>query len=243
MHAHPSSHQEAKQGLSRRDLLQGASAGIAATLAAGVLSSCSQSQQPASGTAGSGSPASMPQGFSGEELQRRWLLVRERMRQQGLDCLITPRQAENNADILYLTDSPMAGWAIFPLEGNVIALFGSQRDRLFAADKRAEGIDARSGPWRGQWSAGVIEALRDLDMGQARIGVGNLSEVLRSAEGGVSYTTFDLIRKAFPRARFDSAAGLLRRVKLVHSEEEIAVFEKVQAVSEAGLQALMEVAR
>ena len=74
--------------------------------------------------------------------------------------------------------------------------------------------------------------------------MGGLSEVLGNAEGAIPYTTFDNIRKAFPRATFESAADLLMRMKLVwHSEEEIALFEKVTEVSEAGLQALIEVAR
>ena len=243
MHPLPFSQQEAKQGLSRRDLLQGASAGIAATVAASILSGCSPPQQTAERAAGSGvSPASMPKGFSREEIERRWQRVRERMKQERLDCLITPPQAENNADIRFLTDTP-AGWVVFPLEGNVIALFDGERAAESAKAKKDWGIDVRWEVPEGRWSAAVVDCLRGLKMEQARIGVGNLSGVLRNDEGGLSYTTFDRIRKALPRATVESASDLLMRVKLVHSEEEIAVFEKVQAVSESGLRALMEMAR
>jgi Xaa-Pro aminopeptidase len=80
-------------------------------------------------------------------------------------------------------------------------------------------------------------------MGQARIGVGFLVDVFRNGEGGVSSTTLDRVRKAFPGAQFSSAVDLLARAKFSRSAEEIAVLEKASEVSEAGLQAMMDTAR
>lgn len=245
MQAQPFLREGVKEELSRRDLLRGASATVAATVAASVLSGCSQPQQPAPGTGGAETPsaASMPKGFSREELQRRWQLLRERMKERRLDCLICPQQAENNADVRFLTDTRDApNWVLFPVEGNLTALYDGDRAAAGAIPKKDWGMNV---VWEGQgpWSARVIDALRQSGMTQARIGVGNLSGVLRNEEGGLSYTMFDRIRRAFPRATFESVADLMMRVKLVHSPEEIAVFEKVQAVSEAGLRALLEMAR
>ncbi|MCZ6492401.1 MAG: M24 family metallopeptidase [Acidobacteria bacterium] len=239
---------DSERGISRRDLLQSASGGVVASMAAAFLSGCGAGSDATSSAVGSGpgtlSLASMPKGFSRQVLQRRWQAVRERMKQVGLDCLICPMQSENNSDIRYLTDT-QAEFAIFPLAGDPIALFRSDRWAHFEVPRAKElGVDLRVGRWSGQWSIGVIETLRELGMGGARIGVGGLSGVLGNAEGAIPYTTFDNIRQAFPRATFESAADLLMRMKLVwHSEEEIALFEKVTEVSEAGLQALMEVAR
>ncbi|MCZ6750910.1 MAG: M24 family metallopeptidase [Acidobacteria bacterium] len=233
-----------EEGLSRRDLLGG---GIAASLAAAVLSGCGEAGQPMPSAVGSGagglSPVTMPKGFSREELMRRWQLVREKMREQRFDCLITSQQAENNADVRYLTDSRDAPeWVVFPLEGNLTAIFDGARAAREMEPKKDWGMNVRT-DLEGPRSAQLIAGLRELNMTQARIGVGNLSGGLRDPEGGMSYTTFDRVRRALPRATFESASDLLMRVKLVHSEEEIAVFQKVSDVSEAGLQAMMETAR
>ncbi|MCH7978613.1 MAG: aminopeptidase P family protein [Acidobacteria bacterium] len=230
------------RGLSRRDLLQG---GVAASLTAAFLSGCGGGSSPAPslGSSSSISAGNMPKGFSREELARRWQLVRERMKEQGFDCLIASHQAENNADVRYLTDSRDApDWVVFPLEGNLTAIFDGARAARETEAKKDWGIDVRT-DFEGTKSAQLIACLRELNMTQARIGVGNLSGVLRNEEGGLSYTTFDRILRAFPRATFESAADMLMRVKLVHSEEEIAVFEKLQEASEAGLQALLDTAR
>src|ERR1035437_3491280 len=104
---------EPAKGLSRRELLHGASAGVAAKFAAAVLhqsatpAEAAQQRKPASSL----TPASMPKGFSRAEIERRWKNVRERMKQSNFDCLIVPERPEGNADIKYLTEMP-AGWVV-----------------------------------------------------------------------------------------------------------------------------------
>ncbi len=188
-----------EKGLSRRDLLGG---GMAASLAAAVLSGCGEGSQPAPSAGGNGAgglvPVTMPKGFSREELMRRWQLVRQKMREQGFDCLITPQQAENNADVRYLTDSRDAPeWVVFPLEGNLTAIFDGARAAREMEPKKDWGMNVRT-DFEGPRSAQLIACLRELNMTQARIGVGNLSGGLRDPEGGMSYTTFDRVVRAFP---------------------------------------------
>ena len=100
-----------------------------------------------------------------------------------------------------------------------------------------------SHPERGFWSATLINVLREKKMEQARIGVGSLDHVFRNFDGSVSFSAYDRVRKAFPQAQFENAADMLWQVKWVHSAEEIAAFEKVTAVSEAGLLAMLGKAR
>ncbi len=233
-----------EEEISRRELLQG---GFAASLAAAFLSGCGGGSQstpsPGEGGFSSSSVGDIPKGFSQEELARRWQLVREPMKEQGFDCLITTQQAENNADVRYLTDSRDAPeWVVFPLEGDLTAIFDGARAARGMEAKKDWGINVRT-DFEGPKSAQLIACLRELNLTEARFGVGNLSGVLRNPEAGLSYTTFDRVRRALPRATFESASDLLMRVKLVHSEEEIAVFEKLQEASEAGLLALLDRAR
>ncbi len=167
--------------------------------------------------------------------------------------MIRDRQ-DGDADVQYLVGIP-AGWVILPAEGKITAI--SSRIEPLIAEKKpipglvmttmfAEGatdVEVRFTEEEGLWSPAIIDSLREKKMEQARIGVGALGDIFRNAEGCVTYTTFDRVRKAFPQAQFESAAEILWRTKLVNSAEEIGVLEKATEISEAGLEAMIETAR
>ena len=161
------------------------------------------------------------------------------MRRQGLDCILTPAGGgEADADSVYLTRRP--GWVVFPLEGPVTAIVDSG-DR--GAGVRGHWVDATRSAERGLWSAGIIETLRAQKLTRAKIGVGRLEGVLRNLEGDVPYTTLDRVRTATSGASFVSAADLMMRVKLLRSEEEIAVMEAATAAGELAIDAMVRTAR
>src|SRR5450631_678748 len=258
--------------MSRRDLLLGASSGVAVSLAGAALPAWGKPPQAAAATAQSNaqgaakralSPASMPKAWSSEEFRRRWKNVRQAMKENHLDCLIVPQHStqamihdrqDGDADVQYLVGIP-AGWVMIPAEGKITAI--TNRIGSLLADKRpipglvlttlfaenAPDIEVRFSDEEGQWSPAIIDYLKEKKLDSARIGVGSLANLFRNAEGSVIYTTYDRVRKAFPQAQFESAADILWHVKLVHSAEEIAVLEKATEVSEAGMQAMMETAR
>jgi Xaa-Pro aminopeptidase len=256
------------EGLSRRDLLLGASSGVAVSLAGATLPAWSESPQAGAATNPPAqkraiSPASMPKAWSAEEFRRRWQNVRQGMKENHFDCLIVPQHStqamihdrqDGDADVQYLTGIP-AGWVIIPAEGKITAI--SNRVGSLLAEKRpipglvmttmfadnAPDIEVRYSDEEGLWSPSIIDCLKIHKMDQGRIGVGSLANLFRNAEGSVTYATYDRVRKAFPQAQFESAAEILWRVKLVHSVEEIAVLEKATEVSEAGVQAMIETAR
>jgi Xaa-Pro dipeptidase len=191
----------------------------------------------AAGPARYGRLPGLPTGFSLAERDRRWQAVRRLMRVQGFDCLVTPAVGgEGDADSLYLAGR--RGWVVFPLTGRVTLVVDS--------DQRASGVewvdDVREAE-DGRWSPPVIEAMRELKLDGARIGVGRLDGVLRNQEGEVPYTTLHRMQQAFARARFESAADLLMRVKLVRSAEEIAVLEQATAAGERGIEAMIRTSR
>jgi Xaa-Pro aminopeptidase len=256
------------EGLSRRDLLLGASSGVAVSLAGATLPAWSESPQAGAATNPPAqkraiSPASMPKAWSAEEFRRRWQNVRQGMKENHFDCLIVPQHStqamihdrqDGDADVQYLTGIP-AGWVIIPAEGKITAI--SNRVGSLLVEKRpipglvmttmfadnAPDIEVRYSDEEGLWSPSIIDCLKIHKMDQGRIGVGSLANLFRNAEGSVTYATYDRVRKAFPQAQFESAAEILWRVKLVHSAEEIAVLEKATEVSEAGVQAMIETAR
>ena len=242
---------------SRRKLLQGASAGIAASLLTPSGSSWSQSAQSERGSASAQrlaaiTPESLPKAWSREEIQRRWRAVRQKMKEAELDCLlvcqhhpgemISERQ-DGDADIEYLTGISLPyKWVVLPIEGKVTAISTNQvkgaREEKLSQDR---GIDVRivDGPW----SASIIDAMREASVAQGRIGVTDLADASRQAEGEVTYTTYDRVLKAFPQAKFQPASYLIDGVAALHSPEEIGVLEKTTQVGELGLQAMFEAAR
>ena len=255
----PSFHLKSDQGLSRRNLLQGTAAGIAASLAGPALSGWSQAgQSTRSSTQGKSAatltPADMPKAWSLEEMQRRWQITRQKMKENQLDCLLVPQhhsgemiaeRIDGDADVEWLTGNSLPfKYVIFPLEGKITVIStgqvrGTPEEKL-CADR---GIEISIPQEVAVWSAAIIDSLREKNMAQARIGVTNLAKVPRQPEGEISYTTYDRILKAFPQVKFSPAGDLLWRLKFVHSQEEIAVLEKATLVSEIGLQAMMDTAR
>ena len=242
--------------LSRRGLLHGISAGIAASLAGSSLPAWGQSATSSSQAKSTAAltPASMPKAWSLEEMRRRWQITRQKMKENQLDCLLVSQhhsgemiaeRIEGDADVEWLTGNSLPfKYVLFPVEGKITAFStgqvrGTPEEKL-CADR---GIEVRIPQGAAVWSGAMIDSLREKNMAQARIGVTNLAKAPRQPEGEISYTTYDRILKAFPQAKFDSAGDFLWPLKLAHSGEEIAVLEKATLVSEIGLQSMMVTAR
>lgn len=178
-------------------------------------------------------PPAPPARFTTAERDRRWVRTRARMREAGLDGLLTPAAAgaEASADTRYL--SQRAGWMVLPLDGAPILL-----------------VDRREPPAPGAWvsdvrdvndgayAAPLRDALRERGLDRARLGIARLSDAPRSLEGDVGFTTLDRLRQACPQARFESATELMLHVKLVRSDEEVGLLRAVTAAGERGLEAL-----
>lgn len=222
-----------QKSLSRRDLMKTSTGVVGASLAA-VAHGTPLPQ------AHSASPLpNLPQGFSTAERDLRWSRAREMMKREGFDCLLTPEaQGDAGGDSRYLTQR--GGWVVFPQSGRVTLVADSGDRGRGSSGQWADEVKTSED---GAWSPPIIDALRGLKLERARIGVGGLSGVLRNLEGHVSFTTLDGVRKAFPNARFDSAADSLMRIKLLRSPEEIAVLDHATAASERGLATLFRAAR
>jgi Xaa-Pro aminopeptidase len=246
-----------KRGVTRRNLLQGASLGVAASLVSPVLSGWGQADKSATHTAAAKSgakltPAQLPSAWSVDEIRRRWQGVRDQMKAANYDCLlvtqhhsgemITERQ-DGDADVEYLTGITLPfKWVIFPLDGKVTVLSTNQVRRE-PEEKLAQdrGIEIKISD--SSWSKGIIDSLKEKGLTGARIGVTNLLDASRQPEGEVAYTTYDRVLKAYPQAKFVPDADILGRVQIIHSAEEIEVFEKAVAVGELGLRAMFATAR
>ena len=228
-------------GLNRRTLLKSTVASTGLLLQVGTSGVYAQQSVPRHTLEIPGSDelvaSAMPKSFSMGEIQRRWKKCREWMQRAGFDALIVPTMPEGNGDIKWLTEG-IPDWVVFPLEGKPTAIFrDGDQDSVFEQFMEGEMEIRASLLNRSQL---IIESLKQAGVAEGRIGVGHLAGTLRYDEGGVSYTTLDLLKTALPKATFASAADLLMRVKLARGPEEIEALRLSTRIGELGIKASVE---
>jgi Xaa-Pro dipeptidase len=186
--------------------------------------------------------------FSLAERDRRWKAVRELMRQQNIDVVVTPQNsghsADYQADTRYLTHcgggEPDVA-AVFPLDGEVTAIATSAAPRWPTVQDWTK--DVREA--RRNYGRAIVERLKELNVERGRIGITGLGEVegTRTPEGTIFYGTWKQIREAFPHAELVDATKILTEVRYVKSQEEIDVLAKSMEIIEVAIQAEIEAAR
>jgi Xaa-Pro aminopeptidase len=187
--------------------------------------------------------------FSLAERDRRWKAVRQLMRQQRVDVIVTPQNTGHSTDFQantrYLThcggggDSDIA--AVFPLEGEVTAIATSAAPRWPTVQEWTQ--DVREA--RRNYGRAIVERLREMKVERGRIGITGLGEVegTRTPEGTILYCTWKQIREAFPQAELVDATPILTEIRYVKSQEEIAALSKSMEIIELAYQAEIEAAR
>ncbi len=187
--------------------------------------------------------------FSLAERDRRWKAVRELMRQQRIDVIVTPQNTGHSTDFQantrYLThcggggDSDIA--AVFPLEGEVTAIATSAAPRWPTVQDWTRDIREA----RRNYGRVIVERLREINVERGRIGITGLGEVegTRTPEGTILYGTWKQIREAFPHVELVDATPVLTEVRYVKSQEEIEVLTKSMEIVELGYQAEIAAAK
>ena len=185
---------------------------------------------------GAGATVFIWSGYSLAERDRRWRAVRENAGKAGFDCILVP--LGNGVDGRYMTQ----------LRCSAIALPSDGRPPIIIADRRSSNAWAPE-PWQTgrEWAEPMREALRDLGMERARIGVaglrgGSLTHC-SSIDGVVNHTALAQVMRELPNATFDDATDVVGLVRYVKSEEEIAFVRRSAAVAAAGLDELINLAR
>jgi len=187
--------------------------------------------------------------FSLTERDRRWRAVRDLMRQQKIDVLVTPNNTGHSTDFQantrYLThcggggDADVA--AVFPLEGEVTAIATSAQPRWPTVQEWTR--DVREA--RRNYGRVIVERLKELKVDRGRIGITGLGEVegTRTPEGTILYGTWKQIREAFPEAELVDASEILAAVRYVKSAEEIGALTKSMEIVELAYRAEIDAAK
>jgi Xaa-Pro dipeptidase len=186
--------------------------------------------------------------FSIAERDRRWKAVRDLMRRDKIDVIVTPQNsghsADYQADTRYLTHcgggEPDVA-AVFPLEGEVTAIATSAAPRWPTVQDWTQ--DVREA--RRNYGRAIVDRLKELNLERGRIGITGLGEIegTRTPEGTIFYGTWKQIREAFPNAELVDATKILAEVRYVKSQEEIEVLAKSMEIVELAIQAEIDAAR
>jgi len=185
---------------------------------------------------GAGATVFIWNGYSMAERDRRWKAVRGNATKAGFDCVFIP--LGNGTDARYMTQLRCSAMAL-PTDG---------RAPIIIADRssRNEWVPE---PWQTgrEWAEPMTEALVDLGMQRARIGVAGLKGGLvthcNSIDGVVNHTALEYVKSKLPDATFDDATDVVGFVRYVKSAEEIEFVRRSAQIAEAALDELIKLAR
>lgn len=179
-------------------------------------------------------------GYSLAERDRRWAAVRKNAADAGLDCVLVPKG--NRLDARYLTQLVNVG-LVLPTDGRAPIVFS---DSGVGNDWVPEVRLLRQKD-RPAWGPGMAQALIDAGLERGRIGVAGLKvgavTHARAADGVVNYSSYAEVLQRLPNATFVDATDAIGFVRYVKSAEEIACLRRATAISEAGIEEMIEVAR
>ena len=185
---------------------------------------------------GAGATVFIWSGYSLAERDRRWKAVRENAAKAGFDCVLVP--LGNGVDGRYMTQ----------LRCSAIALPTDGRTPIIIADRKSSNEWAPE-PWQTgrEWAEPMGEALLDLGMDRARVGVvglkGGSVTHCSSIDGVVNHTALEYVMSKLPNARFADATDVVGFVRYAKSEEEIGFVRRSAEVAAAALDTLVKLAR
>jgi Xaa-Pro dipeptidase len=184
--------------------------------------------------------------FTLVERDRRWGLVRRRMAEEKLDCLIAfPNQGrfeQLQANTRYLTQ--IGGFAtevalVFPIDRDPAAFVQTPRDIAFWSGAQNWIPDLRGS--RRLWADAVIGRLKELSI--KSVGVIGLQGLRRAPEGVVPWLMFEKVKAAFPHVDFVNATEMILTARAVKSAEEIGFIQKAEEIGEKMCETLFATAR
>jgi Xaa-Pro aminopeptidase len=185
---------------------------------------------------GAGATVFIWSGYSLAERDRRWQAVRENTGKAGFDCVLVP--LGNGVDGRYMTQ----------LRCSAMALPSDGRAPIIIADRRSNNAWVPE-PWQTgrEWAEPMGEALLDLGMERARIGVvglkGGTVSHCSSIDGVVNHTALNQVMNKLPNAAFEDATDVVGLVRYIKSDEEIAFVRRSATVASVGVDELINLAR
>lgn len=186
-----------------------------------------------------------PPTLSNAEKERRWGLLRDMMRRNGVECLLVPAAPHRYPADLYFTNAIPGCTVIFPLDSEPVALHrgASVAGSWLQARDLGEANwidDMRFGP-RIPLIAGVLE---ERGLTNARIGtIGALGGPNLQPAGWMPHPMWMSLTQALPNAKFVELWDDFAAIWLTKSAEEIAIYRYVSMVSERACEVMLDMTR
>ena len=177
--------------------------------------------------------AAVSPSLSIQERDRRYALLRERLRERGVDCAVVAA-----SNLFYLTNGvPGERHGLFPTDPEVLTVAVHERN---VVDLPPEGL-AQIQRWvqdlrPGNDASPLVERIRELRLENGVVGLVNST----IGYGGLSHGICSRLQSALPSARFIDVSDAFAAVRAVKSEEELALIERANQIFEAGVEAVRE---
>jgi Xaa-Pro aminopeptidase len=158
--------------------------------------------------------------LSASERDRRYALLREALRDRGVDCAVVCA-----SNLFYLTNGILGErLGLLPTEALPPTVTLHWRNLVDIPDDALREIQRWVEDLReGNDASALIERIRELRLEQGVIGLG-LAPVL--GQGGLNHIFYAELAAAFPSARFVDVSDIFLNVRAIKSDEEVALIEQ-----------------
>src|SRR6201991_1194650 len=186
--------------------------------------------------------------FSKQEYQRRYAALRDKMREQKLDCVIVPGGPSHwsfGGGMLWLRGHwewhALASYVLVPLSGEPTMIYSMGGTHAEAVRRQVEVAikDVRHSR-SGQYAQVMVERLKELKLERGRIG---LMEIDPRHEDYMPVNQYNTLRRELPDVELVFTKNFLHELVVIHSEEELACVRKAGILCQNAMEAMVARAR
>jgi Xaa-Pro aminopeptidase len=189
-------------------------------------------------------PPVKPPTLSLAERDRRWVRVRQLMRERGFDGLLVAGFRAREMYETYISDDYNEGCVVFPLAGDPVVITWAHLRVMRARWSQQRGTTLWVDDYRVATSgAGVAEVLREKGLGASSLGVVGLSsQAPTEIYGAIPANFWAEITAALPNVTWNDISEEFSHLMLVKSDEELAQVRYAARAAEAACRVIVEVA-
>ncbi|HEY2529350.1 MAG TPA: M24 family metallopeptidase [Xanthobacteraceae bacterium] len=189
-------------------------------------------------------PPVKPPTLSLAERDRRWVRVRQLMRERGFEGLLVAGFRAREMYETYISDDYNEGCVVFPLAGDPVVITWAHLRVMRARWSQQRGTTLWVDDYRVATSgAGVAEVLREKGLGASSLGVVGLSsQAPTEIYGAIPANFWAEITAALPNVTWNDISEEFSHLMLVKSDEELAQVRYAARAAEAACRVIVEVA-
>jgi Xaa-Pro aminopeptidase len=177
------------------------------------------------------------------ERDRRWKALRAAMDKAGLDCLFVWGKGRGTGGNCRWIDNADASerCLVFPRKGNPVTMWAMGSWTRWYWEASWEGVEYLGN--EGKDSIAAARIISDYGYAAGTIGLVGLAGGGLGAEGTMPYFTFRNLQRLLPKAQFRDAGGILTRLRMFKSAEELLFIEKASEIANLEIDVALRNAR